>query len=198
MINWRWWMWTVVDFWLGLRVGGRLVLSLYSSHAIAVVVMTASQSLTLVSVRVITCLLNVNVSGLWAASGFCRQRQRRALWPLCLRHRFNAVCLLEYTFSRWSSQQNMLWQAVNKIWWVHKNACWLDQRLNVYHHPIFISFFHLPRYIASCLFKLHAWKSFCTTSFHVLFGLPLGLEPFISHSIHFFTQPVSSFRSKCA
>jgi len=33
------------------------------------------------------------------------------------------------------------------------------------HHPIFISFFHLPRSIASSLFKLRAWQSFCTTSF---------------------------------
>jgi len=66
------------------------------------------------------------------------------------------------------------------------------------HHPIFISFFHLPRSIASCLFKLHAWQSFCTTSLHVLFGLPLGLGPSTSYSIlHFFTQSVSSFRSTC-
>jgi len=50
------------------------------------------------------------------------------------------------------------------------------------HHPIFISFFHLPRSIATS-FKLRAWKSFCTTSFHVLFGLPLGLEPSTSYSI---------------
>jgi len=56
------------------------------------------------------------------------------------------------------------------------------------HHPIFISFFHLPQSIASSLFNLRAWQSFCTTSFHVLFGLPLGLEPSISYSIHFFTQ----------
>ena len=35
------------------------------------------------------------------------------------------------------------------------------------HHPIFISFFHLPQSIASSLFKLRAWQSFCTTSFHV-------------------------------
>jgi len=28
------------------------------------------------------------------------------------------------------------------------------------HHPIFISFFHLPRSIASSLFKLRAWQSF--------------------------------------
>jgi len=45
------------------------------------------------------------------------------------------------------------------------------------YHPIFISFFHLLRSIASSLFKLCALQSFCTTSLHVLFGLPLGLEP---------------------
>ena len=39
-------------------------------------------------------------------------------------------------------------------------------------HPIFISFFHLPRSIASFLFKLSAWQLFCITSLHVLFGLP--------------------------
>ena len=38
---------------------------------------------------------------------------------------------------------------------------------------------------------------FCTTSVHVLFGLPLGLEPSTSYSIHFFTQSVSSFRNTC-
>ena len=62
------------------------------------------------------------------------------------------------------------------------------------HHPIFISFFHLPRSIASSLFKLRAWQSFCTTSFHVLFGLPLALEP---STRYFFTQSVSSFHSTC-
>jgi len=66
------------------------------------------------------------------------------------------------------------------------------------HHPIFISFFHLPRSIASSLFKLCARQSFCTTPLHVLFGLPLGLEPSTSYSIHFFTQSVSSFRNTCA
>ena len=65
------------------------------------------------------------------------------------------------------------------------------------HHPVFISFFHLPQSIASSLFKLRAWQYFCTTSFHVLFGLPLGLGPSTSYSIHFFMQSVSSFRSTC-
>ena len=69
------------------------------------------------------------------------------------------------------------------------------------HHPIFISFFHLPRSIASSLFKSRAWQSFCTTSFHVLFGLPLGLEPSTLYSIHFFTQlgcgPIPAWWSPC-
>ena len=65
------------------------------------------------------------------------------------------------------------------------------------HHPIFISLFHLPRSTASSLFKLRAWQSFCTTSFHVLFGLPLGLEPSTSYSIHFlFLHPISVFFSQ--
>jgi len=55
------------------------------------------------------------------------------------------------------------------------------------HHPdhlIFISFFHLLWSIASSLFKLRAWQSLCTTSLHVLYGVPLGLEPSTSYSIH--------------
>ena len=50
------------------------------------------------------------------------------------------------------------------------------------HHPVFISFFHLLQSIASSLFKLRAWQSFCTTSLHVLFSLPLGQEPSTSYS----------------
>jgi len=45
---------------------------------------------------------------------------------------------------------------------------------------------------------LRAWQSFCTASVHVLFGLPLGLEPSTSYSTHFFTpKSVSSFRNTC-
>ena len=65
------------------------------------------------------------------------------------------------------------------------------------HHPILINFFHLPQSIASSLFKLHAWQSFCTTSLHVLFGLPLCLEPSTLYSPHFFTQSMSSFCNTC-
>ena len=65
------------------------------------------------------------------------------------------------------------------------------------HHPIFISFFHLPRSTASSLFNLRAWQSFCTTSLQVVFGLTLGLDPSSSYSIHIFAQSVSSFRNTC-
>jgi len=36
------------------------------------------------------------------------------------------------------------------------------------YHPIFISFFHLPRSIASFLFKLRAWQSFCHNMLELL------------------------------
>jgi len=64
-------------------------------------------------------------------------------------------------------------------------------------HPTLISFFHLLWSIASSLLNLYSWQSFCTTSLQVLFGLPLGLEPFTSYCIHFFTQSVSPFRNTC-
>ena len=40
----------------------------------------------------------------------------------------------------------------------------------------FITFLHLRRSMASSLFSLRAWQSSPTTSFQVLFGLPLMLE----------------------
>ena len=73
----------------------------------------------------------------------------------------------------------------------------IHPRTNLDHHPTFISFFHLLQSIASSQFNLCAWQSFCTTSLQVLFGLPLGLEPSTSYSIHFFTQSVSSFCNTC-
>ena len=59
----------------------------------------------------------------------------------------------------------------------------------------FITFLHLQRSMASSLFNLCGWQSSRTTSFQVFFGLPLGLEPSTSCSIHFFTQSSSSFRN---
>ena len=40
------------------------------------------------------------------------------------------------------------------------------------HRPIFVSFFHLPRSVASSFFKLRAWQSFCTTCFHAIESEP--------------------------
>ena len=59
-----------------------------------------------------------------------------------------------------------------------------------------ISFIHLLQSTTSSLFSLHGWHSFWVTSLQVLFGLPLGLGPSTSYTMHFFTQ-LSSFRSTC-
>jgi len=40
-------------------------------------------------------------------------------------------------------------------------------------------------------------QSFSTISLQVFFGLPLGLAPSTSYSIHFFTQSLSSFCNTC-
>ena len=61
------------------------------------------------------------------------------------------------------------------------------------HRTSFIVF--LQRSMASTLFILRAWQSSRTISLQVLFGLPLGLGPSTSYSIHFFIQSSSSFRS---
>ena len=52
------------------------------------------------------------------------------------------------------------------------------------HRTSFIIFLHLQRSVASSLFSLRAWQSSRTTSLKVLFGLPLGLGPSTSYSIH--------------
>jgi len=54
---------------------------------------------------------------------------------------------------------------------------------------------HPLRSMASSLFNICAWQPFPTISLQVFFGLPLGLVPSTSYSIHFFTQSPSSFRS---
>ena len=76
---------------------------------------------------------------------------------------------------------------------------WAGTRRNTHpsHILIIIQSLSASSSYHSILLKLHAWQSFCTTSFHVLFGLLLGLELSTSYSIHFFTQSVSSFRSTC-
>jgi len=64
------------------------------------------------------------------------------------------------------------------------------------HQTYYINFHHLLQSTASSLFNFRAWQSF-STSLQVLFGLPLGLKPSTSYSIHFCTQSLSSFRNTC-
>jgi len=87
-----------------------------------------------------------------------------------------------------------------QIFQTHNRVGWYQKKYSPTHtHPVhqtsFINFLHLLRSIASSVFKWHAWQSFSTTSLQVLFGLPLGLGPSTSYSMHFFTQ--SSFCNTC-
>jgi len=66
-----------------------------------------------------------------------------------------------------------------------------------YHQSSFICFVHLLRSMASSLFNLCAWQSFCTVSIWAFFGPPLALAPSTSYSTHFFIQSLFSFRSTC-
>ena len=61
------------------------------------------------------------------------------------------------------------------------------------HQSSLICFIHLLWSRASSLFYSRAWQSFSTISLQVFFGLPLGLAPSTSYSIHFFTQSLYSF-----
>jgi len=51
--------------------------------------------------------------------------------------------------------------------------------------------------INGILLILCAWQSFTTISIQVFSGLPLGLAPSTSYTIHFITQSLSSFCSTC-
>ena len=50
------------------------------------------------------------------------------------------------------------------------------------HQSSLICFLHLLRFMASSLFNLRAWQSFCTISVQVFFVLPLGLAPCASYN----------------
>jgi len=65
------------------------------------------------------------------------------------------------------------------------------------HQSSLICFLHRLWSIASSLINLHAWQSFSTISLQAFFGVPLGLAPSTSYSIHFFTQSFSSFCNTC-
>jgi len=57
------------------------------------------------------------------------------------------------------------------------------------HHPIFISFLHLLRSIASSLFKLCAWQSLCTTSPCPLWSTSWSRA--LHHMFHTFVHPIN-------
>jgi len=65
----------------------------------------------------------------------------------------------------------------------------------IVNHPLSASSIYCdPRHLPCWIYVHH---SLCATSVQVFFGLPLGLAPSTSYSIHFFTQLLSSFCSTC-
>jgi len=90
---------------------------------------------------------------------------------------------------------NGLWSGTIRVGQYQKKHSPTDTHTD--HRTSFINLLYLLRSIASSLFSLRAWQSFSTTSLQVLFGLPLGLGPFTSYSMHFFTQSSSSFCRTC-
>ena len=90
---------------------------------------------------------------------------------------------------------NSLWSGTTRVSRYQKKHS--PTHTHPVHQTSFINFLHLLRSMASSLFSLRAWESCLTTSLQVLFGLPLGLGPSTSYSMHFFTQSSSSFCSTC-
>ena len=74
---------------------------------------------------------------------------------------------------------------------------WASTRRNI--HPLIVVINHpyllSPSTTIHGIIHPHVLQSFSTISLQVFFGLPLGLVPTTSYSIHFFTQSLSSFRS---
>ena len=95
--------------------------------------------------------------------------------------------------NRWYEQQQQQQRPFNGLWSGTTQVGRYQKKHSPTHtHPdhraSFITFLHLQRSMASSLFNLRAWQSSLTTSVQVLFGLPLGLEPSTTYSVHFFTQ----------
>ena len=108
------------------------------------------------------------------------------------------------THFAWQQQQQQLFYGpLSGTVWVS----WYQKKYSPTHHPghhaIFISFFHLPRSVASSLFKLSAWQSFaqplsmcslvydlaCTPPPHIPYNLyllplaPKNLHPLPLHYV---------------
>ena len=136
---------------------------------------------TTISETIATCSQLLTVAILQITTQQCRNYLYDKSWP-----------------NQWYEQQqqrpfNGLWSGTTRVGQYQKKHS--PTHTHPDHRASFITFLHLQRSIASSLFNLRAWQSSRTTSFQVFFGLPLGLKPLTSCSIHFFTQSSSSFRN---
>jgi len=111
---------------------------------------------------------------------------------------YAVTSIKHYCYNRFMSQPTTTW--VNRY---HSGEPVPEEIFT--HSPILIIIQPLPLNLYQLLpttmihtillFQFMCQTILCTTTLHILFGLPLGLEP--STSIHFFTQSVSSFCNIC-
>ena len=105
------------------------------------------------------------------------------------------LCSGGYDYTRTHTQPfNGPWSGTTRVGRYQKKHS--PTHIHPDHRTSFINFLHLLHSIASSLFSLRARQSSLTTSVQVHIGLPLGLGPSTSYSMHFFAQS-SSFRSTC-
>jgi len=112
---------------------------------------------------------------------------------------FHDICsTMKYVTQHQQQQQQSFYGPLPRTTWVSQ----YQKKHSLTHtypdyQSSFISFPYRLWSTASSLFNLCARQSFSTISLQVFFGLPLGLEPSTSYSIHFFTQSLSSFHNTC-
>ena len=105
---------------------------------------------------------------------------------MCLRdHLSYGITVLPATQQRWFSR---LYRAFTTHTHTHTHTRTHTNRFMAGHQSSLICFIQLLWSMASSLFNLHVWRSFSTISLQVFFGLPLGLAPSTSYSIHLFTN----------
>jgi len=102
-------------------------------------------------------------------------------------------------FLRWCMKQQLLLLPFTALW-ILSGTTRMSRHQNK-HSPIYTypDYLFPPYTVIHCILSIQfrAWQSFCMTSVHVFFGLPVGLAPSTSYSIHFFTQSLSSFCTTC-
>ena len=112
-------------------------------------------------------------------------------------HDCSVVCPICYSYYYYYHHFMALWNLSRTTWVSRYQNKHSPTHTCCGHQSLIICFLHLLWSMASSFLKLCAWQYFSTICLQVLFGLPLGLAPSTSYSIHFFIQSLCSFCSTC-